>query len=250
MSATVFIVTTPSVSATQMRALLNRRFATGSPSGFSLALSNAGIEYAREIGIPILEREMLAADVPGFSESVKTPVGHVKFGLNSISITNVDLAQSSIGSTTEGVGLTIQDGSLTIAASWHYRQKSFPHVKDSGKITLSASSISVDTMVTPGLAKSDSGHAGLELESCSSNIGSLKVKFHGGASWIYNAFKDLVASKIKSGLKPVVCSAFGSVIILANNALCTMPTTEKLDRWAGIDFGLSAAPETTASFLR
>ena len=37
--------------------------------GFSLALSNAGLEYARSIGVPILEKAIATASIPDVSAS-------------------------------------------------------------------------------------------------------------------------------------------------------------------------------------
>lgn len=52
------------------------------------------------------------------------------------------------------------------------------------------------------------GHATLSCSTCSLNIGSLSIKFHGGASWLYNLFSDYISDQLKASIQ-------GQVIAIA-----------------------------------
>jgi hypothetical protein len=79
------------------RALLNRRFRSyGSGGndnpGLSVALSNAGLEYARSIGVPVLEDTLRKTVVPDQSGDSKG----IEWSVNSMEPVNVDFGQNSI----------------------------------------------------------------------------------------------------------------------------------------------------------
>jgi len=61
----------------------------------------------------------------------------------------------------------------------------------------------------------------VKAKDCQIKIGSLHVKFKGGASWLYNIFADGLASRFKDKLTKQICDA---AIDLINSK-----ATEKLD---------------------
>ena len=48
------------------------------------------------------------------------------------------------------------------------------------------------------------GHATLSCTDCSLDIGSLNIKFHGGASWLYNLFSSYIADDLKGSIQSQV----------------------------------------------
>ena len=58
--------------------------------------------------------------------------------------------------------------------------------------------------ITFGITKNNAPQ--LHVGTCSASVGSLNIKFHGGASWLYNLFKDPIADAIKKALQPQLCS--------------------------------------------
>ena len=77
------------------RALLNRRFrghGSGDYPGLSVALSNAGLKYARSIGIPVLENTLMKTEVPDQSGDAQG----IDWSVHSMEPTDVDFGQSSI----------------------------------------------------------------------------------------------------------------------------------------------------------
>lgn len=44
----------------------------------------------------------------------------------------------------------------------------------------------------------------IKSTACSSTIGDVSIKFHGGASWLYNIFDHYVEKALKSNLQDTV----------------------------------------------
>ena len=99
--------------------------AAGVYPGMQIALTNTGLNYAREIGVPILLAALKTATIPDFTDNVDTPVGHVKFTLSSVKIQSVSVASSAVASSTSGLTLTLSGISLGLNGHWHYREDSW-----------------------------------------------------------------------------------------------------------------------------
>lgn len=221
--------------------------AQGTP-GFRVQLTNAGLDYARKIGVPILEKMIQTLTIPDISGSAHTPVGSVDFTLSNIHATSISLPESSIKCDTTGVSLSIGNVDAKLNADWKYREHHWPHVSDHGSVDIEASSISLSLTISTGL--SPSNEPTVSTASCSGDIGKLDVHFHGGASWLYNLFDDLIEKEIKKSLNSQLCAQISKVIDdEVNKELATLPQKEPLDEYAGIDFELVEAPKTSDNYL-
>lgn len=68
------------------------------------------------------------------------------------------------------------------------------------------------------------GHPAIAAAGCSSSIGSVKIHFHGGASWLYNLFDSYVDKRIKETLQDKLCQEISDLINNnAEKALSTFP---------------------------
>lgn len=102
-----------------------------------------------------------------------------------------------------GISLGLSSVSVSLNAHWHYRENSWPHISDSGTVDITVSGTSVATAIG---CTQNNGNAFLTLTSCTSNIGSVDLHFHGGASWLYNLFKDPIEHAVKNALNGQLCS--------------------------------------------
>ena len=94
--------------------------------------------------------------------------------------------------------------------------------------------VDVSATIVPGMTSIH--EPSLAIGACSTNIGSLSVSFHGGASWLYNLFKSDIAGAIRKALTGQVCAILKTEMGPANAALATLPTTEALDAYARLSF--------------
>eukprot|EP00055_Hartaetosiga_balthica_P004441 m.11608 g.11608 ORF g.11608 m.11608 type:complete len:503 (+) comp3865_c0_seq2:95-1603(+) len=218
------------------------------PAGFQATLTNKGIDYARQVAIPIIQKDLENLSIPDISGDASTPVGHIDYYLTNIKATSVNLGTSSIVTSTSGITASISGVSIGLGADWSYREKSWPHVKDHGSADISASSISLSINIVTSLSSTHEPQ--IAINQCSSNIGHLDIKFHGGASWLYNLFTSLIADVVKKELNKELCSEIETSLVAAGNkALASLPESITLDACSLIDFEFLEAPQTTSSYL-
>jgi len=223
--------------------------ALGQNPGFQVALTNKGLEYAREVALPILIKELETIAIPDINGDADTPVGHVSYSLSQIHVTGVNIPTSSIVANTAGIAVSLSGVSISMNAHWHYREDSFPHISDSGSCDMSASSVSCS--VTVGVGVSPTHEPTVNTESCNANIGHLDITFHGGASWLYNLFSSLIADAVKSSLNSQLCSIIKQEInVEGNQILATLPVQEKVDQYAAINFELLAPPTLPGDYVQ
>ena len=122
-----------------------------------------------------------------------------------------------------------------------------PHISDSGSVDISISSVSLAVSVIIGMSvihtasascclhslfpfctgNDTQGHATLKTTGCSLNIGNLDVKFHGGASWLYNLFDSNIESSIKSSLQEQVSAWLGMSCFCPNNLVLNVSVSKR-----------------------
>ena len=54
------------------------------------------------------------------------------------------------------------------------------------------------------LGKTSTGKPNIWTTGCSSTVSDVRVKFHGGASWLYNVFSKAIENNLKKALKKQV----------------------------------------------
>ncbi|XP_065830579.1 bactericidal permeability-increasing protein-like [Oscarella lobularis] len=217
--------------------------------GFRIELSEKGLDYVRQVAMPILVKQLQNLAIPDQSGSAGTPVGSIDYSLSDIKLTEFSIPSSSLTIVANtGVQVGASGVSVHLSGHWHYREHSWPHISDSGSCDVSASSISLSTVV--GVGADSSGRPTISANSCSFNIGKLDIDFHGGASWLYNLFSGTIADGLKGSIEGSVCSAAKDAInTQGNKALATLPVEEKLTSNSEINFELIQAPIFTSSYL-
>eukprot|EP00118_Oscarella_pearsei_P000198 m.4415 g.4415 ORF g.4415 m.4415 type:complete len:501 (+) comp10700_c0_seq1:23-1525(+) len=218
--------------------------------GFRTEILEKGLDYVRQIGIPILINQLQGVSIPNQSGSASTPVGSIDYSLSNIKGSGLSIPTSSL-TIVAGTGLQVSasGAAMHVTANWHYRESSWPHISDSGSCDVSVSSVSLNVVVTVGAASA--GYPTISTKSCSFDIGHMDITFHGGASWLYNLFSDSISDALKGSIQGTVCSAAVSAINdQGNKALATVPVVEKLSSDSEINFALLQSPVFTSSYLQ
>ncbi|XP_065180329.1 bactericidal permeability-increasing protein-like [Sycon ciliatum] len=222
---------------------------SGTEPGFRTAITEKGFDYVRSVGIPMLEKQLSGMSISDQKGKASSPIGKIDYTVSSIKGGTMSIPKSSITlASSSGITISASDASLAVKADWHYRMESWPHVSDHGSCDISVSSVSLTFNVV--LGKDSSGHATVSAGSCHADIGHMDVKFHGGASWLYNLFSGSIASSLKGSLASQACSqGKDSINKQANKAVETLPVTVNLDKSALINYALIASPAYTSSYL-
>ncbi|KJE90290.1 LBP/BPI/CETP family protein [Capsaspora owczarzaki ATCC 30864] len=215
--------------------------------GFRTQVTQSGLDYLRSVGVPLLVAQIVGIDIPDISGKTSVDV----LGTVSYALSNIKLTQFAVPSTAltlvPGVGITVGASNANghITANWKY---SCWAASDHGSADISVSGIAVT--VSAALTATSDGHPAVSMTSCSANVGSMSIDFHGGASWLYNLFSDTIAGDIKSSLNSQLCDQIKSAIdTSANQALATLPIVEPIDDYSEINFALIENPTFTATYL-
>ncbi|KAL9971785.1 hypothetical protein ACROYT_G017992 [Oculina patagonica] len=185
-------------------------------------------DYVQHTIVPFVSKELNDLSVPSVSGTIKTPLGNVQYDLNKIKLSNVVIQKSNVSLLPEhGLHITADKASGNIGAEWQYKESSWPHISDSGSCDLSITDLSLGmAFFVDGDLEKEKGK--VSAKDCVMKIGSVHVKFKGGASWLYNLFANELASSLKDQLSDQICkTAISLISAKATKALDTFPMIMK-----------------------
>ncbi|XP_063694485.1 bactericidal permeability-increasing protein-like [Bolinopsis microptera] len=210
--------------------------------GFRFQVTQKGINYLRDVLIPVVTDAIKTAEIPPINQRVDTPIGHITFGLSSIRIGNVDISHTTVElDTPSNAVAAISDAFIALNARWNYREDSWPHISDDGSVDISATQISINLNLQIGTT--DKGEPHVTTKTCSFNIGHVDVTFHGGASWLYNLFSSSIADALKDAIKDQVCPLVTDAVDTnLNDILDTVDLKADIDDNCYIDYSLVQPP--------
>ncbi|KAK6318929.1 hypothetical protein J4Q44_G00101400 [Coregonus suidteri] len=111
-----------------------------------------------------------------------------------------------------GVSLAITNAFLSLHGNWTVRYLRF--IKDRGSLDLVVNGLTITASIAP---KSDkTSRPTVSSVNCVANVGSASIKFHGGASRLYNLFKSYIDKALRSTLQKQICPLVADAIIDMN----------------------------------
>lgn len=191
-------------------------------------ITQRAADYVQHIILPFVSKELNDLPVPSISGTIKTPLGDVQYDLNKIKLSNVAIRKSNVSLLPEhGLRVTADKASGNIGAVWHYKESSWPHISDSGSCDLSITDLSLGmAFYVDGDLEKNQGK--VSAKDCVMKIGSVHVKFKGGASWLYNLFANELAASLKDQLSDQICkTAISLISAKATKALDAFPSIMK-----------------------
>jgi len=218
--------------------------------GFISSVTQAGLNYAKDVGIEYLKEDVSSINIPDQSGTAHVSViGDIDWTLSSIVLKGLSFPTSSIATKAgTGVALSVSDMSASITLNWHYKEHSWPHVSGSGSADITVSQTSI--AATIGITNvNEKVHATAVSDSVS--IGDLDIKVHGGASWLYQLFVDVLKGTIEKAASSAIESAItNSINTNLNAVLETIPNVQPIgDYGVEVDFGLVGDPEFDSNYI-
>uniref|UniRef100_A0A3Q2ZWY0 Bactericidal permeability-increasing protein n=1 Tax=Kryptolebias marmoratus TaxID=37003 RepID=A0A3Q2ZWY0_KRYMA len=211
--------------------------------GVKVRLTNKGLEYGRQLGIASIQQKLKTVEIPDFSGKARVVIGEVKYSLSNMRIVNVGLPRSAIDLVPgTGVKLTIGDAFISMKGNWRVK-----YLRDSGSFDLNVNGLTITTSIA---VKSDeTGRPAVSIVSCAASVGSVKVKFHGGASWLYNLFSKYVDKALRNALQKQICPLVNKAVEDLNTELKTLNVLAKVDKYAEIEYSMVSSPEVSKSSI-
>nr|UCK81553.1 lipopolysaccharide-binding protein 4 [Arenicola marina] len=218
--------------------------------GLQLQISQAGFNYVAQVAIDQITADIKGKHIDDQSGSARVTIGKVDYSLTGMTVTEFGRPQSAV-TVTPGSSLTwsLSAVSATIHGDWRYKyRKAFIKISDHGSFDVSVSGASLSVSVTMGV--DGNGRPTIRTTACSSNGGSVKVKFHRGASWLYNLFSHEVEKPLKKKIQEMLCTASEKAINEMGEAqLAKMKVQTAIKNLGTLDYRLVAAPVFGSQFV-
>ncbi|XP_065502071.1 bactericidal permeability-increasing protein-like isoform X2 [Caloenas nicobarica] len=209
--------------------------------GFVVRITQAGLDYAHQHGIAILEKELARLKLPDISGDFRF-LGKVYYWISNLDLRTFHLPHSRI-SLVPNVGLQVSISNAFAELNGNWRVN-----RSSGSFNLKVENIYI--RIDLRLGSDSSGKPTVDTSSCSTRISKVRVRFSGKLSLLYNLFRKAVESRLRKALEGKVCDEVAKAV---RNELQpyarTLPVTARIDAVTGIDYALVAPPTATAHSL-
>ncbi|KAF1576879.1 UNVERIFIED_CONTAM: Bactericidal permeability-increasing protein, partial [Eudyptes pachyrhynchus] len=215
--------------------------------GFVVRITQAGLDYAHQQGIAVLEKELAHLKMPDISGDFRIRhVGKVRYEISRLDLRRFHLPYSRI-SLVPNVGLQVSISNAFAEVDGNWRVK-IHFIRDHGSFDLKVENIYIK--INLKLGSDTSGKPTIDTSDCSTRISKVRVHFSGKFGWLYNLFHSAIESRFRKILESKVCeNVVSSVRRELQPYLRTLPVTARIDAMAGIDYSLVAPPTTTAQSL-
>ncbi|KAJ1124079.1 hypothetical protein NDU88_002542 [Pleurodeles waltl] len=211
--------------------------------GFVARITEKGLDYARQEGLCVLQKELSKIQLPDFSGTFHVKhLGHVHYSFNSLVIRNFQLPNSQVVPIPKvGLKLSITNAFIQLDGKWHVHKAA---VKDHGSFDLKVEGLSIT--VDLALGSDGSGRPTISTSGCSSHISNVRVHISGKLSWILKLFHEKIDSAFRKAMEGKICPVVSdSIKTKLQPFLQTLDVTVKLDHIAGINYSLTSPPDVT-----
>ncbi|KAM9859558.1 bactericidal permeability-increasing protein-like isoform 1-T2 [Aulostomus maculatus] len=220
---------------------------SGTNPGVKVKLTQKGLEYGRQLGMAAIQKKLSTIQVPDFSGQQRvSPIGKVKYSLTNIKIVDVGLPGSAV-TLVPGTGVRLSISNAFIKMNGNWRVKYLRIIKDSGSFELSVNGLTIASSIS--VQSDETGRPVVNTAGCSAAVSSAKIKFHGGASWLYNLFSKFIEKALRSSLQSKLCPLVTEAISDLNPKLKTLNVLAPVDRYAEIEYSMVSAPSVSAASI-
>ncbi|XP_074013266.1 bactericidal permeability-increasing protein-like [Numenius arquata] len=215
--------------------------------GFVVRITQAGLDYAHQYGITILEEELTHVKLPDISGDFRIrPVGKVRYEFSSLDLRSFHLPYSRI-SLVPNVGLQVSIANAFADVNGNWRVK-IHFLRDHGSFDVTVENVYIK--INLKLGNNTSGKPTIDTSYCNTRISKVRVHFSGRLGWLYNLFHKAIESKFRKILESKICDIVAkSVRSNLQPYVQTLPVTAKIDAIAGVDYSLVGPPTATTQSL-
>ncbi|NXR24043.1 BPI protein, partial [Cinclus mexicanus] len=201
--------------------------------GFMVRITQAGLDYAHQQGMAILEKELAQLKLPDISgDSRILRVGKVRYEVSRLRLPNFRLPHSRITPISNvGLQVSISNAFAELDGDWRVK---FAFIRDHGSFNLKVENVYIK--INLKLGSDTTGKPTISTSACSASISKVRVLFSGKLGWLYNLFHSVIESRLRKILEDKVCD---NVAKSVHNELQTYIQT--LPGTGGLQVGLGAA---------
>lgn len=215
--------------------------------GVKVRLTTNGTEYGRQLGIAAVQQKLRSIQIPDISGTEEvSPIGKVQYTLSNMHIVDVGLPKSAVD-LVPGTGVSLSIGDAFISLNGNWRVKYLRIIKDSGSFDLNVNGLTVTTNIA--IMSDETGRPTVSTVSCAATVGSASIKFHGGASWLYNLFETFIDKALRNALQKQICPLVTDAVSDLNPQLKTLNVLAEVDKYAEIEYSMVASPTVLDSSI-
>ncbi|XP_070814632.1 bactericidal permeability-increasing protein [Chaetodon trifascialis] len=215
--------------------------------GVKVKLTAKGLEYGRQLGMASIQQKLKSIKVPDISGKQRvSPIGKVRYSLSNMQIVNLGLPVSAVDLVPgTGVRLSIRNAFIGLHGNW--RVKYLRVIKDSGSFDLNVNGLTIATSIA--IKSDETGRPEVSSANCDATVSSVSIKFHGGASWLYNLFRKFIEKALRNSLQKQICPLVVNAISDLNPELKTLNVVAKVDQYAEIEYSMVSSPTVSNSSI-
>ncbi|XP_044077876.1 bactericidal permeability-increasing protein-like isoform X2 [Siniperca chuatsi] len=215
--------------------------------GVKVKLTEKGLDYGRQLGMASIQQRLKTIQVPDISGTQKvSPIGTVQYSLSNMQIVDCGLPKSSVD-LVPGTGVRLQIGNAFISLHGNWRVKYLRIIKDSGSFDLNVNGLTITTSID--IKSDETGRPAVSSINCAAIVGSVTIKFHGGASWLYNLFKNFIDKALRNELQKQICPLVADAVSDLNSQLKTLNVVAQVDQYAEIEYSMVSSPTVSKSSI-
>lgn len=194
-----------------------------------------------------IQQKLKTIKIPDISGTQKVPpIGKVQYTLSNMQIVNVGLPKSAVDLVPgTGVRLSISNAFISLHGGW--RVKYIKIIKDKGSFDLNVNGLTITTSIA--IKSDETGRPMVSSVNCAATVGSASIKFHGGASWLYNLFKNFIDKALRNTLQKQMCPLVADAVSELNPHLKTLNVLAKVDQYAEIEYSMVSSPTVSKSCI-
>ena len=150
----------------------------------------------------------------------------------------------------KGLTWSLSGAGISLHGDWRIKYRIIFEISDHGSFDASASGASISVSAT--LGSTASGEPTIRTTGCTCHIDRLKIRLHGGASWLYNLFMGHVERGLRDNLQRKICDAAQDAVNTdAARELATLPMKVPLghDKQWVLDYRLVSPPAFKSGYL-
>ncbi|XP_067361292.1 bactericidal permeability-increasing protein-like isoform X2 [Channa argus] len=219
----------------------------GTNPGVNVKLTRKGLEYGRQLGLASIQQELKSIKIPDISGTERVfPIGKVQYSLSNLQIVNVGFPQSAVDLVPgTGVRLSISNAFFSLHGDW--RVKYLVIIKDSGSFDLNVNGLTITTSIA--IRSDETGRPAVSSVGCAASVGSVSIKFHGGASWLYNLFTSFIDKALRDEVAKKLCPLVNNAVSNLNPHLKTLNVLAQVDKYAEIEYSMVSSPTVSSSSI-
>ncbi|XP_003467798.2 bactericidal permeability-increasing protein [Cavia porcellus] len=238
---------TPKWATLVVLATVGTALAVAVNPGFVMRISQAGLDYACQQAVAVLQKKLENIHLPDFSGNFKF-LGKGSYDLYSIKILSFHLPRPQLRlQPNVGLRLSINNANVVMNGKWKAKKRFF---KASGNFKLNVEGVSILADLKLG-SNPASGQVTIASSSCSSSINKVHLSISKSwLGWLIRLFRKKINSSLQKTFNNRICKILtNSVDTDLRRYTQTLPVTAKIDKVARIDYSLVVSPIATADSL-